>query len=64
MPLFNSRCSAARKIYYTSAAKNSYEEIKPDPLFGGGESMPIGIVMAIKIGHLLLFDNEKSTSLK
>ena len=34
MPLFNSRCSAARKIYYKAAAKNSYEEIKADPLFG------------------------------
>ena len=34
MPLFTSRCSAARKIYYKAAAKNSYEEIKADPLFG------------------------------
>ena len=34
MPLFNSRCSAARKIYYKAAAKNTYEEIKADPLFG------------------------------
>ncbi len=34
MPLFTSRCSVARKIYYKAAAKNSYEEIKADPLFG------------------------------
>ena len=34
MPLFTSRCSAARKIYYKAVAKNSYEEIKADPLFG------------------------------
>ena len=34
MPLFNSRCSSARKIYYKAVAKNSYEEIKADPLFG------------------------------
>ena len=41
MPLFNSRCSAASKIYYKAAAKaakdneiNSHEEFKADPFFG------------------------------